>query len=47
MKVEYRGLYVYLGWNGVIVALDFDFRRKAYSTEFCLFWCRFDLEVFE
>lgn len=44
MKLQYRGLYVYVGLNGFIFALEFDFRSKSYSIEHSLFWCSVDSE---
>jgi len=43
MKIMYRGFYFYFGWNGFIIALEFDFKGKAYDVAFSLFAQRFDL----
>jgi len=34
MKIDYRRFYLYIGWNGVILALNFDFRGK--NHDICL-----------
>jgi len=46
MKYQGKRLYVYVGWNGVILALDFDWRGKGRDIEFSLFWCSLDEKWF-
>jgi hypothetical protein len=36
VKAIREHLYVYLGWNGFIFALDFDFRGNPHSIEIML-----------
>ena len=44
MKYQGKRLYLYIGRNGFIIALDFDFRGKAYSIEYSLFFTAFELQ---
>jgi len=44
-KYQSKHLYFYVGKNGLIFALDFDFKGKAYSIEYTFFWCRFNIEA--
>ena len=44
MKFQGKHVYLYVGRNGFIVALDFHFRSKSYSVEYTLFFCRFSVE---
>ena len=41
MKHQGKYLYIYLGRNGVIISVDFDFKGKAYNVEYTFFWSRF------
>ena len=44
MQFQYRGFYFYLGFNGIIIALDFDFKGKAYDLELAIFGVSFSLD---
>jgi hypothetical protein len=37
VKHQGKHLYVYVGWNGFIINLDFDWRGKGRNIEFTLF----------
>jgi len=47
MKIEYKGLYIYIGLNGFIFSLEFNFRNKWHNIEHSLFWCSVDIEESE
>jgi hypothetical protein len=45
LKIQYKGLYFYVGRNGIIFELEFDFRGKHYCIESLpIFFCRFGVE---
>ena len=39
MKYQGKYWYLYLGWNGVIINVEFYFRNKYRNLEFSLFGC--------
>lgn len=45
MKMKYQGehLYLYVGWNGIMIALEFNFRGKYHDFEFN--WMHYSCEV--
>jgi hypothetical protein len=43
MKYQGKHLYLYIGWNGILVSLDFDYKEHAHNIEFSFMWCRFKL----
>jgi hypothetical protein len=37
-------IYIHIGWNGFIFALEFDFRGYAYDFEANLMWIRLKID---
>jgi hypothetical protein len=42
-KHQWKHLYAYIGWNGLLLSLDFDYKGKSYNIELSLMWTRFNL----
>jgi hypothetical protein len=41
-KHEWKHLYAYIGKNGLLISLDFNFKGKSYNIELSLIWTRFN-----